>query len=343
MTRQIDRTKIEEASIINQSGQTVHNQINVARDAHIGVIGDRYEIAEAQIMMPQVFAEAMLRFLQAEQSPDFSVLDSRKTWEPETVLIEVGTFLMGSKRGKGIPDYEMPQFKMDLPAYRIGKYPVTNEQYYHFIRETKRMAPPELGWQNGNAPSKDQYKLPVKGVTWYGALVYCYWLMEVTERPYTLPSEAQWEKAARGEDGRVFPWGNTWESDKCNVYCDEVTAVDTFQEGASPYGCLDMVGNVREWTTTLWGRNRKHNLELESAYPWGKSWKPNEGYDEINSNRQIRRVTRGGAALLPPDSETLPEKIPLRAARRESERPYCRGLKLNRIGFRVAINWEETA
>ena len=321
---------------VDQSGQTVKgSQINVVGNANIGQVGDRYEIDQAQIMMPQVFAEAMLRFLSAEQSPDFTELDGRESWEPETVLIAAGKFLMGSKPGEGIPDYEMPQFEMTLPAFRIGKYPVTNEQYYHFIRETKRTAPAELGWQNGNAPAKEQYNLPVRGVTWYGALVYCYWLMEVTKRPYTLPSEAQWEKAARGEAGHIFPWGDQWQADNCNISCDEVTAVDAFPQGASPYGCLDMVGNVREWTTTLWGRNRKYNLELESAYPWKNAWKPHEGYDEIKSNRQIRRVTRGGAALLP--------EIPLRAARRESERPYNRGLKVNRIGFRVALNWEKTS
>ena len=337
MTDTENLSKINGANTtIEQSGQTVTgHQVNIVGDAHIGQVGDRYEIAQAQIMMPQVFAEAMLRFLSAEQSPDYTELDGRESWEPETVLVAAGTFLMGSKPSEGVPDYETPQFEMTLPAYRIGKYPVTNAQYFHFIRETKRIAPKELGWTNGNAPAREQYNLPVRGVTWYGALVYCYWLMEVTKRPYTLPSEAQWEKAARGEASTIYPWGNQWQADYCNTRCDMVTAVDAFPEGAGPYGCLDMVGNVREWTTTLWGRNRKYNLELECAYPWKKAWKPHEGYDEIDSNRQIRRVTRGGAALLP--------HLPLRSARRESERPYNRGLKVNRIGFRVALNWEKTS
>lgn len=319
----------------NQAGQTVQgHQVNVGGNASIQHVGDRYEIAQAQIVMPEMFAEAMLKLLNSEQAADYSELPSRESWEPETVFIPAGSFLMGSQPAAGVPDYETPQFEMTLSDYRMGKYPVTNEQYFHFLHETERTAPLELGWHNGSAPGREQYKLPVRGVTWYAALAYCFWLMEETKRPYTLPSEAQWEKAARGSEGSVFPWGDAWQAKNCNTDFSEVTAVDAFPNGKSPYGCYDMVGNVREWTTTLWGRNRKHHLELESPYPWQNEWKPNTKHDRIEGNRQIRRVTRGGAALLP--------ELPLRAARRESERPYKCGLKLNRIGFRVALNWEKS-
>lgn len=193
---------------------------------------------------------------------------------------------------------------------------------------------PELAWENGHQPAPEQYNLPVKGVSWYDALAYCLWLFEQTERPYTLPSEAQWEMAARGLSGALFPWGDDWHRGKfCNVDNRRVTQVDAYQEGASPFGCCDMVGNLREWTTTFWGRYRRRKLDERSTYPWGMPWKPNEGPDVLTANRQVRRVTRGGTSFIPGEK--------LRAARRTSELPYRRGLANSRIGFRIALNLEE--
>lgn len=133
--------------------------------------------------------------------------------EPETVLVPTGPFKMGSERGLGIPEWETTpggqMAEMDLPAFRIGKYPVTNLQYWKFLDEENiEKIPWELGWRSAIRPFADQYSLPVSGITWYEALAYCAWLFKKTERPYTLPSEAQWEKAARGDEGRLYPWGN---------------------------------------------------------------------------------------------------------------------------------------
>ncbi len=296
-----------------------------------GAVAYNYEV---QVNMPPELVRQLLAASTQGQQEDYGRAElSRESWEPETVPIPAGPFLMGSVSGEGILDWESPQFTMELPAYRIGKYPITNGQYARFVQVTGGDVPTELGWRNGNQPAPDQINLPVLGVTWYEALAYCVWLIEHTKRPYTLPSEAEWEKAARGPQGQLFPWGNEWSAGaNCNVNCTAVKAVDAYPAGASPYGCFDMVGNGREWTTTLWGRQRRFPQDRRSPYPWQMPWKPNEGVDELNVNRQVRRVTRGGAALV--------ADVPLRAARRSSELPYLRGLTNGRVGFRVALNWE---
>lgn len=320
----------------DQREQAVERQVNVGGDADIGILGDNYnyQIGQAQFNLPPQLIEAMLATFHQDVEEDFTLARlEREVWEPETVYVPAGSFLMGSEAGNGIPEYETPSFKLFLPAFRIGKYPVTNAQYAYFLREANRAASPELGWDNGNRPSAGQNNMPVKGVCWFDALAYCVWLIEHTGRPYSLPSEGQWEKAARGSDGKIFPWGDEWQDGRfCNTDGGRTTAVDAFPEGAGQYGCLDMVGNVREWTTTLWGRNRRHNVDSFSAYPWLDRWEPNVRQDYLKENQQIRRVTRGGASLS--------GEVPLRASRRQSELPYLSGLTNYRVGFRVVLNWE---
>lgn len=322
----------------NQQGSAIYgSQINAGGNANVDHLhlGDSYQIAQAQINLSVELADVLMKALAQDKQEDYAQpLLLRKVWEPETVFIPAGPFLMGSPLSEGIPAYETPQFTMTLPAYRIGKYPVTNRQYAYFIKDTERVAPVELGWRNGNEPDRAQEVQPVRGVTWYDALAYCLWLIEQTDRPYTLPSEAQWEKAARGAEGNLFPWGNEWQDGRsCNVDDQQITAVTAFPDGCSPHDCWDMVGNVREWTTSIWGRNRRHNLDLISQYPWEGAWEPHAGHDDLKKSRQLRRVTRGGASLI--------SQTPLRVARRESELPYRVGLANSRVGFRVAINWED--
>lgn len=319
------------ATQYEQTEQTIHGfQINAGESVTAEQVGDRYQIDHAQFNLPLESIRQLLSAFDQKQGEDYACAElEHQSWEPETVLIPAGSFLMGSDPEEGIPDWETRQFTMDLPAYRIGKYPVTNAEFALFMQETKRFAAKGLGWRNGQ-PSPEQNNLPVMGVTWYDALAYCVWLYEKTERPYTLPSEVQWEKAARGTDGFIFPWGNEWQEGMCNTDHQQVTAVDQYPHNESQFGCCDMIGNVREWTTTAWGRNRRYNVDFKSPYPW-TTWKVNEGSDRINAHPQMRRVTRGGASLLP--------DIPLRIARRQSELPYRHGTRQNRVGFRVVLNW----
>ena len=218
-------------------------------------------------------------------------------WEPETVIVPGGEFTMGSAPGEGVPDYETPAHAVSLPVYRIGKYSVTNLQYAAFIKDKRGQAVPR-GWFN-RAPPLDRPDLlvhPVTNVSWEDAMAYCDWLSGQTGRRYTLPSEAEWEKAARGTDGRRYPWGDAWADGRCNVGGAGTTPVTAFPNGASTYGCLDLLGNVQEWTRTLWG-NRLQPPDF--GYPYD----PDDGREVMGPAdlpAQARLVHRGGSYQSPP-------------------------------------------
>ena len=165
--------------------------------------------------------------------------------EPVWVEIPAGAFWMGSKKGR---DNEKPVHKVHLERYWIAKTPITNAQYRLFVEATGHRAPRH--WENGKIP-RGLESHPVVNVNWHDAMAYCKWLSAVTGEAITLPSEAEWEKAARGsQDKREYPWGDAWKGGRCNSkeYGKKTTTpVGSFPEGASPYGCLDLVGNVWEW------------------------------------------------------------------------------------------------
>ena len=159
--------------------------------------------------------------------------------EPEWRPIARGEFTMG-EAGEA--------HRVLLDDYAIARVPITNAQYQLFV-EGALHEPPE-DWNGKRAPRGRELH-PVVGVSWHGALVYCRWLSEVTRKPIALPSEAEWEKAARGsDDTRAYPWGEAFDAALCNVEgaFGGTTPVGIFAKGASPYGCLDMAGNVWEWT-----------------------------------------------------------------------------------------------
>jgi iron(II)-dependent oxidoreductase len=166
----------------------------------------------------------------------------------EMILIPAGEFIMGSPEGEGEND-ERPQHTVFLDAFYIDKYEVTNFQYKQFMDATGHGAPADWNNEKYNQPNQ-----PVVGVTWHDAVAYAKWAGK------RLPTEAEWEKAARGADGRIYPWGNEWDSSKCNsgVGGDgyQYTApVGSFSDGASPYGVLDMSGNVWEWCADWYDNN----------------------------------------------------------------------------------------
>ncbi len=154
------------------------------------------------------------------------------------VRVPAGPFVMGADQG-GDPD-ERPQHALTLPAYWIDEHEVTNEQYKRFCDATKHKPP--VQWRNGSY-ARGQELWPVANVTWEDAAAYAQWAGK------RLPTEAEWEKAARGGDGRIFPWGN--EADANRAALDDeanLGPVGRYPTGASPCGCLDMAGNVWEWT-----------------------------------------------------------------------------------------------
>jgi formylglycine-generating enzyme required for sulfatase activity len=238
----------------------------------------------------------------------------RAAFEPETILIPAGPFLMGSI----LAPEEQPPHAVDLPVYRIGKYPVTNRQYAEFLkRNPKREAPPRAGWFN-RQPPKTRLDHPVAGVSWHDACAYCAWLSQATEagRTYRLPSEAEWEKAARGVDGRLYPWGEAWVKDCCNVDSAETSAVDQYPDGASPYGCLDMLGNVQEWTNTLWGADLNQS---DFSYPY----EANDGREEETAG-YVMRIHRGGSFR----SQAAEVRCSARSASHADSRVTWRGFRV---------------
>ncbi|TEU19496.1 MAG: hypothetical protein E3J21_03515 [Anaerolineales bacterium] len=161
------------------------------------------------------------------------------------IMIEIpaGPFTMGSDAGN---EDEAPAREVDLPAFEIDKFEVTNADFAQFVEATGYQTDAEKegrtkNWR-GAAEGKDNH--PVVFVSWNDAMAYCQWLDK------RLPTEAEWEKAARGTDGRMYPWGNEWDPSKANVKDTGLrgtAAVGSFGAGASPYGVEDMAGNVWEW------------------------------------------------------------------------------------------------
>jgi formylglycine-generating enzyme required for sulfatase activity len=229
-----------------------------------------------------------------------------RPFEPETVYVPAGKFLMGSQAGQGIPAYETPQHRVSLPAFRIGKYPVTNREYAVFLRENKGKDPPTRAWARRHPPA-GKLDHPVVGVSWYDAVEYCSWLSLRTKRSYRIPTEAEWEKASRGTNGQLYPWGDDWGTANAKKLANITPATlggnerkrgdaPYHLEGASPHGCYDTVGNVQEWTSTLWGSSRE---EPDFPYPYD----PDDGREDPSAERWVCRVCRGGP--VPPSRGTV--------------------------------------
>jgi len=164
------------------------------------------------------------------------------------ITIPAGEFLMGNPEGTGRAD-EWPQRSVYLDAFVIDQVEVTNERYMRFVKATGHRTPPN---PYGIGPLQSLTgieHLPVVQTTWYDAKTYCSWAKK------RLPTEAEWEKAARGTDGRLYPWGNDpptpkranfdreWEDEKT------LHPVGSLPSGDSPYGVKDMAGNAREWVS----------------------------------------------------------------------------------------------
>jgi formylglycine-generating enzyme required for sulfatase activity len=218
------------------------------------------------------------------------ILERRHPFEPELILIPAGEFLMGSdvQKDKGALQEERPQRTLYLPDYYMAKTPVTNAQYAAFVKASGHGLPRH--WWGRNPPSgKEDH--PVVYVSWHDAVAYCNWLAEVTGKAYRLPSGAEWEKGARGTDGRIYPWGNEWDPKRCNSWeggQEETTPVSAYPQGASPYGLLDMAGNVWEWTTSLWGEDLS---KPEFKYPYD----PTDERKDLVAEDNVLRVLRGGS------------------------------------------------
>jgi formylglycine-generating enzyme required for sulfatase activity len=158
----------------------------------------------------------------------------------DVVLIPAGEFKMGSDESKNAD--ERPAHAVYLEAYYISKNLVTVGQYRDYCKITRvHVMPYDPGSEHNNDP--------MILVTWNEAQQYAEWAGA------RLPTEAEWEKAARGTDGRIYPWGNRFDKRKCAIGAGAMAVVGSYPEGASPYGVLDMVGNTYQWCADLYDRD----------------------------------------------------------------------------------------
>ena len=211
------------------------------------------------------------------------------------VFVPAGEFIMGSDDGN---EDERPAHTVFLDGFWIDKYEVTNAEYKGFVDATGQ--PPPHHWEGGTYP-EGKGDHPVVWVSWHDAQAYCQWAGK------RLPMEAEWEKAARGTDGRKWPWGNSFDTSKCNSGgSGDTVPVGSYPAGASPYGAQDMAGNAWEWTADWY-----------EAYP-------GSGY--ISSRfGQKNKVMRGGSWF---DGPAL-----VRCSARNSAAPK---FSFSTIGFRCA-------
>jgi formylglycine-generating enzyme required for sulfatase activity len=136
----------------------------------------------------------------------------------------------------------------------------------------------------------------VVNVTWYDAVAYCRWLSEVTGKPYSLPSEAEWEKAARGTEGWIYPWGNDWDQTRCNSQTNglgDTAPVGAYAQGSSPYDVLDMAGNVWEWTRSLYPRPYPYNAADGRENLDAEGYCRARGGSFVGARHDLRCASRG--------------------------------------------------
>ncbi len=226
-----------------------------------------------------------------------ALAENRDKWD--MVLIPAGDFIMGIEDQR---DDCKPAHTVYLPAFYMDKYEVTNAQYYEFLEYIKKTGdhskcrkdePPGKDhiprqWQDTHYDNPD---FPVTRIDWFDAYAYAAWAGK------RLPTEAEWEKAARGPNGNWWPWGNYWDPNKGNIGTEQ-KPVGSYEVGKSVYGCYDMAGSVAEWVADWY--NPFYYSQGPSASPKGPE-------------KDLRRVVRGGSRF--------GQGFLLRSTSRKSEQP----------------------
>ncbi|MEP7342850.1 MAG: bifunctional serine/threonine-protein kinase/formylglycine-generating enzyme family protein [Acidobacteriota bacterium] len=221
----------------------------------------------------------------------------RQAKPADMISIPGGEFMMGRNDGN---DYEKPAHKVTLKPFYIDATEVTNEQYQQFVDAVRRQPPPH--WPNGRSPiGQDSH--PVYNVSWDDANAFAIWAGK------RLPSEEEWEYAARGTDGRLYPYGNEAKLQYSNAAEDDYRAplaVKNYAQGVSPFGVYDMAGNVAEWTAS------DFSLYAGSLLP-------------SNDQNARKKVVRGGAFNVYAKDQTATDRF-----------FYSSSTKNASIGFRCA-------
>jgi len=214
---------------------------------------------------------------------------------PEMISIEAWEGLLGLKVSdvsKVVDEYkrygvvdewilkETPEYMAKIKPFKMAKYPVTNQEYLEFLQDTGSTEIPTT-WQFGQFMSSVANH-PVYTIASEACVDYAKWLSDKTGRKFRLPTEAEWEYVAGGPNGLEFPWGNTYEKDHCNTVESGIfqsTPIGIFPKGASPFGCLDMAGNIEEYVSDFY-----------SAYDGGDMI-----MDDLTLTGTTYRVARGGS------------------------------------------------
>ncbi len=264
--------------------------------------------------------------LDDEDLEDYEVAGPLPLFPGELVVIPAGDFQMGSKRGH---INERPVHIVFVDSYYIGRYEVTNKEYKEFIDATGYPPPVNVEgldsdynfWDGRTYPTEIENQ-PVVNVSWYDAIAYCKWLSQATGENYRLPTEAEWEKAARGTDQRIYPWGNRKPTRMHSNYNREwdgpirtIFNVGSLAKGKSPYWVYDMSGNVWEWCSN-WYKTDYYEKSARSN-PKG----PKEG---------VSKSVRGGSWA---SDDNL-----IRSAARYG---YYPDLRSSRGGFRIVLEPEK--
>ncbi|MFZ4659930.1 MAG: SUMF1/EgtB/PvdO family nonheme iron enzyme [Caldilineaceae bacterium] len=273
-----DRAAIEFAQVFYESladGLPVDGAVSEARKAISVNIANSLEwgtpVLHLRAAEGQLFDMEMLPVDEPRKATPKPVAPPTSPIAFDWVKIPAGEFIMGSDKSKDEDafDDELPQHRMYLTDYWIAKTPVTVAQFAQFVKATNHKTTAEIegkayvydggsrwarvegaNWAHPRGPKSDvkqKANHPVTCVSWADAVAFCQWAN------VRLPTEAEWEKAARSHDGRIYPWGNEAPDEtRCNFSMNErdTTPVGNYPKGYSPYGCLDMVGNISEWTST---------------------------------------------------------------------------------------------
>ncbi len=234
------------------------------------------------------------------------------------VGVPAGEFVMGSNTGR---DDEHPQRLVYLDEFEIDRFEVTNVQYQRFLQATEHESPP---YWLGNEYPPGQADYPVVGVSWADADSYCAWAGK------RLPTEAEWEKSCRSDDGRIYPWGSAWSQSRANIDASagafrpanqagprsdpwdaawallrassgvrSLRPIGSYPEGASPYGIMDLVGNASEWVADWYNWNGYWDWPARNPMgtqpPWNRSVRGSAWYDPNGSAGWVQAQSRCSA------------------------------------------------
>jgi formylglycine-generating enzyme required for sulfatase activity len=294
--------------LINQKTKnlTLLNGVHVTEPRPL-VNGDNIQIGNSTVLLFKCFQPPLVLREKPEEIKktaeekviilDYKDIEEKKTINTtqemdNMILIPGGKFYMGTNQeGDASPGHTV-----HVDPFYIDRYAVTNIQYAEFVNYTGYES--EGGWKEYFTEGKEDY--PVVGVTYNDAMSYASW------KGKRLPTEAEWEKSGRGEDGRLYPWGDEWSDEKlCSKDGGKLSSVDTYNEGASPYGVMNMLGSTWEWTSDHYG-----------AYPY-------KHMPVKDSGKEV--VIRGGDFL----TELKDCGITIRAA-------ICPDEYVDGVGFRCA-------